>query len=163
MNVSHTLQIWHDAASCWVPLDSAASGDDFSLMNVSHTLQIWHDAASCRVPQDSTGSIDDDGFSLMNVSTHYRSDMMQHRVEFHWVLLILVMMVCAPQAKKQESSYPVLRKGQSVRGNIAAEFKAESFEDCSVRQVRWLNKFSPWVVFQKAQVSSLIFRNLIHQ
>ena len=32
----------HDAASCWVPLDSAGSGDDddFCLKNVSHTLQI---------------------------------------------------------------------------------------------------------------------------
>ena len=69
----------------------------------------------------------------MNVSTHYRSDIMQHRVEFHWILLVLVTMVCAPQAKKQESSYTALRKGQIVRGNIAAEFKAyleNWFQNC---------------------------------
>ena len=55
--------------------------------------------------------------------------MIQHRVEFHWILLILVMMVSTTEVKKQETSYI----GQGVRGNKGAEFMAESPQECSLR------------------------------
>ena len=38
------------------------------------------------------------------------------------ILVILVMTVSATQAKKQETSYKALKKCQSVRGKVAAEF-----------------------------------------
>ena len=60
---------------------------------------------------------------------------MKHRVEFHWILLILVMMVCATQGKKRETAYTGLQKCETVRGAIAVEFKAKSSVECSLRLV----------------------------
>ena len=70
-------------------------------------------------------------------STHYRSDIMQHCVKFHWILLILVMMVmvCVTGAKKWEMSLMALTKGQRITGKVAAEFKIVSSDDCSIRLV----------------------------
>ena len=61
------------------------------------------------------------------------TDMMKQCI---WVVqVVLVMMFCATQAKKQQSAYTALTKGQSVRGKTAVEFNTRSSVECSLRLV----------------------------
>ena len=59
------------------------------------------------------------------------TDMMKQCI----VQVVLVMMFCATQAKKQQSAYTALTKGQSVRGKTAVEFNTRSSVECSLRLV----------------------------
>ena len=56
--------------------------------------------------------------------------MMEHYAQ--WILLLLLVTVCATQAKRQ-TSYRAVETGRSVKGETLTEFMAASSDDCSLK------------------------------
>ena len=61
---------------------------------------------------------------------------MEHRIQFRWILLLMLTTVCVTQASIVASKYKKLGPGQNVTGTIVVKFTTRSKIQCSDRFAR---------------------------
>ena len=72
-------------------------------------------------------------FYLPDVGLVCKPVAMDNRLQLQLILLLLFVTVCRGQDKKREITYNFLAEGQQILGQIGAQFKAESSQECGVR------------------------------
>ena len=70
-------------------------------------------------------------FSLPKVDLIMKPFIMDNYLQFQLIVLLLLVTVCAAEAKKRVISYNVMGKRQIIFGKLGAEFNATSNQECS--------------------------------